>query len=60
MQFINKGVQPSSRLQCSEIVLGRDIAFEIVGADIVEDVKDVFGMNAGDRITLIVKIVPLK
>lgn len=44
----------------SEIVLGRDTAFEIVGADIVENVKDVFGMNAGDRITLIVKIVPLK
>ncbi len=41
----------------SEILLGRDTKLEILGADIVENVKDLYGIDAGNRVTLITRII---
>lgn len=41
----------------SEIVLGRNTKLEILGADIIKNVKDIYGDDAGDRITLIVRVI---
>lgn len=40
----------------SEIVLGRNTKMEILGAEIVENVKDLNNMNAGSRITIMTRL----
>lgn len=47
----------SNYLAESEIVLGRDTKLEILSADIVEGLKDTFGVDVGKRVTVILKVV---